>query len=99
MNDPRVQVMLKRSRHNKISNFIISQDKNELPKKTIRANGKLYHIFQLNIYREVQNLYRDQFSIDMTLQKLKNLLTVYWNKKYQTFAIDMAKDKKMDDID
>ena len=45
MNDPRVQAMFKRSRHNNLSIFIISQDYYELPKKTIRANGNIYHIF------------------------------------------------------
>ena len=38
MNDPRVQAMFKRSRHNKMSIFIISQVFHELPKKTIRAD-------------------------------------------------------------
>ena len=33
MNDPRVQAMFKRSRHNNLSIFIISQDYYELSKK------------------------------------------------------------------
>ena len=33
MEDPRVQAMFKRSRHNNLSIFIISQDYYELPKK------------------------------------------------------------------
>ena len=32
MDDPRVQAMFKRSRHNNLSIFIISQDPYELPK-------------------------------------------------------------------
>ena len=48
MNDPRVQAMFKRSRHNKKSIFIISQDYFELPKETIRANGNIYHVIKLN---------------------------------------------------
>ena len=46
MNDPRVQAMFKRSRHNNLSIFNISQDYYELPKKTIRVNGNIYHIFK-----------------------------------------------------
>ena len=38
MNDPRVQAMFNRSRHNKLSIFIISEDYYELPKRTIGAN-------------------------------------------------------------
>ena len=41
INDPRVKAMFKRSRHISLSVFIISQDYYELPKKTIRANGKI----------------------------------------------------------
>ena len=48
MNDPRVQAMLKRCRHNNLSIFIISQDYYELPKRTMRANGNIYHIFKPN---------------------------------------------------
>ena len=36
MDDPRVQAMFKRSRHNNLSIFIVSQDYYELSKKTIR---------------------------------------------------------------
>ena len=54
MNDPRVQAMSKRSRHNFLSIFIISQDYYELPKKTIRANGNIYHIFTPNNFLDVQ---------------------------------------------
>ena len=48
MNDPRVQGMFKRSRHNNLSVFIISQDYYELPKKTIRVNGNIYHKIKPN---------------------------------------------------
>ena len=46
MNDPRVQAMFKRSRHNNVSKFKISQNYYELPKKTIGANGIINHIFK-----------------------------------------------------
>ena len=38
MNDPLIQAMFKRSRHNNLPIFVVSQDYSELPKKTIRAN-------------------------------------------------------------
>ena len=67
MNDPRVQAMFKRSRHNNLSIFITGQGYYELPKRTMRANGNVYHIFKPNNFRDVQNLYQDKASIDMTL--------------------------------
>ena len=93
MDDPRVQAMFKRSRHNNLSIFIISQDYYELSKKTIRCNGNIYHIFKPNNFRDVQNLYQDKASMDMTLNEFKLLTSTSWNKNYQPLTIDMTKDK------
>ena len=56
MDDPRVQAMFKRSRHNNLSTFILSQDYSELSKRTIRCNGNIFHIFKPNNFRDVLNL-------------------------------------------
>ena len=56
VDDPRVQAMFKRSRHNNLSFFIISQDYYELSKKTIRCNDNIFHIFKPNNFRDVINL-------------------------------------------
>ena len=93
MNDPRVQAMFKRSRHNMLSIFIISQDYSEVPKRTIRANGKIFHILTPNKFRDVHNLYQDKASIDMTLNEFKNVTKTCWNGKQQPLTIDMTKDK------
>ena len=93
MDDPRVQSMFKRSRHNNLSIFIISQDYYELSKKTIRCNGNIFHIFKPNNFRDVINLYQDKSSMDMTLNEFKLLTSTCWNKNYQPLTIDMTKDK------
>ena len=93
MDDPRVQAMFKRSRHNNLSIFIISQDYYELSKKTIRCNGNFFHIFKPNNFFDVRNLYQDKASMDMTLNEFKLLTSTCWNEKYQPLTIDMTKDK------
>ena len=93
MDDPRVQAMFKRSRHNNLSIFIISQDYYELSKKTIRCNGNIYHIFKPNNYRDVINIYQDKASMDMRLNEFKLLTSICWSKKYQPLTIDLTKDK------
>ena len=93
MDDPRVQAMFKRSRHNNLSIFIISQDCYELIWKTTRCKGNIYHIFKPNNFRDVINLYQDKASMDMTLNEFKLLTSTGWNKKYQPLTIDMTKDK------
>ena len=93
MDDPRVQAMFKRSRHNNLSIFIISQDYYELSKKTIRCNGNIFHMFKPNNFRDVLNLYQDKSSMDMTLNEFKLLTSTCGNEKYQPLTIDMTKDK------
>ena len=63
----KIQAMFKRGRHNNLSLFVISQDYYELPKRTIIANGNIYHIFKPNNFRDVLNIYQDKSSMDMTL--------------------------------
>ena len=93
INNVKIQAMFKRGRHYNLSIFIISQDYYELPKRTIRANGNIYHIFKPNNFRDVQNLYQDKASMDMTLNEFKLLTSTCWNKIYQPLTIDMTKDK------
>ena len=93
INNERIQAMFKRGRHNNLSIFIISQDYYELPKKTIRANGNIFHIFKPNNFRDVINLYQDKASMDMTLNEFNYLTSICWNEKYQPLTIDMRKDK------
>ena len=92
MNDPRVQAMFKRSRHKNLSIFIISQVYYEPPKRIIRANGIIDHIFKPNNFLDVCNIYQDEGSMDMTLDEYKYLTSTCCNEKYQPFTIDMAKD-------
>ena len=93
MDDPRVQAVFKRSRHNNLSVFIISQDYNELSRKTIRCNGNVFHIFKPNNFLDVRYIYQDKASMDMTLNEIKYLTSTCWNKNYQPLTIDMTKDK------
>ena len=72
--------------------FILSQDYYELPKRTIRANGEIYHIIELNIFRDVLNIYQDKSSMDMTLTEFKLLTSTCWKEKHQPLTIDMTKD-------
>ena len=93
MNDPRVQVNFERSRHINLSVFIINQVYYELPKRTIRANEKTYHIFKPNKFGYEQNLYQDKISMDMTLDEFKYLTSTCWKENYQPLTIDMTKNR------
>ena len=90
--DPRVQAMFKRSRHNNLSIFNTTQDYYELPKRTIRDNGNIYHIFKPNNFTDIEVLYQDEASMDMTLSEFKVLTSTRWNEQYEPLTFDMTKD-------
>ena len=85
--------MFKRSRHTILSIFIVSRDYYELPKKTFRASGNIYHIFKSNNFLDVRNNYQEKASMDMTLDEFKYLTRICWNEQYQPLTFDMTKDK------
>ena len=95
MKDERVQALFKRSRHNNISVFFISQDYYELPKRTIRANSNVFRLFKPNNIRDVQNLFQDKASMDMIIDEFKILCNICWQTKFQPLTIDMSKDKEV----
>ena len=73
INNDDIQAMFKGGRHNKSSHFKIRQDYYELLKKTIRANGNIYHIFKPNNFLDVRNIYPDKASIDMIRIQIPNV--------------------------
>ena len=93
VSNDKIQAMFKGGRHNNLSIFIISQDYYELPKRTIGANGKIYHIFQANNFGEILNIHPDKSFTDMTLNEFKILTSTCWNEKYLPLTIDMTRDK------
>ena len=85
--------MFKRSKNNNSSIFKISQDYYDLPKRTIRVNGSIYHTFKPNNFGDVQNLYQDKANMDMTVKEFNYLTCTCRNEKYQPLTIDMTKGK------
>ena len=82
---------MKISRHNNLSILLINQDYYEFPKRTITANGKIYHMFKPNKFRDVQNHYQDKASTDLTLDEFRFLTSTCWDKKYPPLPFDKTK--------
>ena len=85
--------MFKRSRHDSLSIFIISQDYYELSTRTIRAKGNTYRVCEPDSFRDVQYLYQDKTSMDMSFNESKFLISTCWDEKYQPLTIVMTKVK------
>ena len=66
--------MFKRGRHKNLYIFIISQDYNDLPKKTMRASGIIFLLFKPNNFLDVRNIYQDRASIVLVGMESINLL-------------------------
>ena len=90
-NDPRVQAIIKRSRHNSFCDLIISQGYYETPKRTIPANGSFYLLLKAKNFRYFQNLFHA--IIDTTLKDIIILVSTCWKKKHQPLAKDTTKEK------
>ena len=63
--------MLRQPRHSNKFSFAISQDNYELPNKTVWANGNIYLLFKPINFRDVQNLYQDKASMNITLSEFQ----------------------------
>ena len=64
-NDPRIQALFNRSRHNNLSLFKFGREYDELPKRTVWEKCNIHQHFQPNKFRDVQNVYIDKAEMDM----------------------------------
>ena len=62
-------------------------------KKSVRCNGNINHIFKRNRCRDVQILYQDKPSTEMTLNEFKFLTSTCGREKYQPLTIIMTKNR------
>ena len=91
--DPRVQALCRRSSRCNICIFIFNPDHCESPKRTILANVNINHISKPNSYRDVQKLYQDKTSMDMTLIVYRIITSTCWNERHQTLTYDRTEVK------
>ena len=64
-----------------------------MPKRSIRSNGNIYQIFQPKNFTDVQYLYQDKTSKNITINEIKFSISAGWFKKYQPVTIDTTKDE------
>ena len=93
LQDPRVQMLFKRGRHNNLSIFVISHGFYELPKDTIRENSTIIHHFITNNFANVECIHRQLASTDMVIKEFKQFCHEVWNDDYNFITIDLTKKK------
>ena len=93
LQDPGVQMLFKRGRHNNLSIFVISHGFYELPKDTIRENSSIIHHFITNNFANVECIHRQLASTDMVIKEFKQFCHEVWNDGYNFITIDLTKKK------
>ena len=93
LQDPRVQMLIKRGRHNNLSTFVISHGFYELPKDTIRENSSIIHHFITKNFANVECIHRQLASTDMVKKEFKQFCHEVWNDDYNFITIDLTKKK------
>ena len=93
LQDPRVQIIFKRGRHNNVSIFVLSHGFYELPKDTIRENSTITHHFITNNIANVECIHRQLSSADMLIKEFKQFCHDVWNDDYNFTTFDLTKKK------
>ena len=96
LQDPRVQMLFKRGRHNNLSIFVISHGFYELLKDTIRENSTIIHHFITNNFANVEYIHRQLASTDMVIKEFKQFCHEVWHDDYNFITIDLTKMKNDD---
>ena len=91
MNAPRVQPVYKRFRHCAMFMFLINHEYYELPKRTIKVDGKIYHKLKPDKLRHIQSSIKTKQVWMRHLMNLYYLIYTCWNEKYQFLTIDITK--------
>jgi len=82
-----------RGRHTNCSVFYLSQSYFELDRRSIRKNANLLILFELD-ERDVQNLWYDKVSRDMSLDEFRKFCKDSWNEEYGFVYIDLTKTRR-----
>lgn len=79
-----------RGRHSNTSVFYLSQSYFALDRKSIRLNSNLLILFRLD-ERDVQSLWHDRISRDMSIHSFKEYCMEAWSQPYGFVYIDFSK--------
>lgn len=74
-------------RHKNIDTFYLSQTYSSIPKQLIRDNANFLVIFKLD-HTNLKHIYDDFVSVDMSLERFRQMCTICWEKPFGFLVID-----------
>lgn len=90
-NQSKVEDFYTRGRHNNCSSIYISQNYYKLPRQTIRTNANILILFSQS-KKDLQHIYEDYISKDMTWYEFKKYTDEVFSKDYNYLVINKEHD-------
>ena len=81
-----------RGRHSGVDCFYLAQNYFKLPRQTIRENSNFICLFRQDL-KNINNIYNDHVSTDMSKEEFRNLCKTAWNKPHSFVVIDLSSKK------
>ena len=72
--------------------FYLAQNYSKLPRQTIRENANFICLFRQDL-KNVNNVYCDHVSSDMTKEEFPNVCKLAWEKPYGFVVVDLTSNK------
>ena len=82
-----------RGRHSNVDCFYLAQNYFKLPRQTIRENANFICLFPQD-KKNVDHIYRDHVSHDMSIEEFRKLCKDVWNKPHNFLVIDLSSQKQ-----
>ena len=81
-----------RGRHSNVDCFYLAQNYFKLPRQTIRENANFICLFRQDL-KNVNHVYNDHVSSDMTKEEFRNVCKLAWEKPYGFVVVDLTSNK------
>jgi len=81
-----------RNRHSNVDCFYLAQNYFKVPRQTIRENANFICLFRQDL-KNINHVYSDHVSSDMTKEKFRNVCKLAWEKPYGFVVVDLTSNK------
>ena len=82
-----------KGRRSNVDRFYLAQNYFKLPRQTIRENANFICLFRQDLRKNVNHVYNDHVSSDMTKEEFRNVCKIAWEKPYGFVVIDLTSNK------
>jgi Poxvirus A32 protein len=92
-NQDMIRAYFSMGRHKSVDCFYLAQTYSRIPKQLVRDNSNFIIVFKQD-EMNLQHIFSDHVSPDMTFQEFKNMCAMCWDDKFGFLVIDKDRDIK-----